>query len=69
MTRVAGGLFSPGFGFGLVLCGLLFLFALDSGCLEAEAVIAGFEDVAVMGSVGRAMQWSSWHRRTRWPIR
>lgn len=49
VTRVAGGLFSPGFGFGQVLCGLLFLFAAGSGCLEAEAVIAGFEDVAVMG--------------------
>jgi hypothetical protein len=35
--------------FGQVLCDLLFLFAAGSGCLEAEAVVAGFEDVAMMG--------------------
>jgi hypothetical protein len=36
-------------GFGQVLDVLLFGFVLGGGCLEPEAVIAGFEDMAVMG--------------------
>ena len=43
------GLCPPGFGFGQELRGLLFRFAAGSGGLEAEAVVSGFEDVAVVG--------------------
>src|SRR3546814_14297852 len=43
-----GGLCSSGFGFGQGSDCFLFGCAVGGGSLEAEAVVSGFEDVAVM---------------------